>query len=144
MQRYVLDTETVVDVLRGRADVIRRLSQVSPDQIAVTAISVAELQYRIGSTRDPERDGLEVKRFLAQIRVLPFGAKAAEQHAAIRRSARLIAPTDLLIAATALAGAAVLVTSRPEFSRVAGLKVENWRETALPTASRGWRARIGL
>lgn len=130
MKRYVLDTDTVVDVLRGRSDVIRRLSQVSPDHIAVTSMSVAELQYRVGSTRDPERDGLEVRRFLDEVRVLSFGAKAAAHHAAIRRSSRLMGHNDMVIAATALAADATLVTTRPEFGRVPGLKVENWRDVS--------------
>src|SRR5690348_10071297 len=119
--RYVLDTDTVVDVLRGRPDVIRRLSRVSPDQVAVTAITVAELQYRTASTSEPERNGLEVSRLLEQLRVLSFGVKAARHHAEIRRASRLMGHSDQLIAATVLAAEATLVTARPsEFGRVAG------------------------
>ena len=129
MTRYVLDTETVVDVLRGRPDVIRRLSQVSPDHVAVTAMTVAELRHRTESTRDPERNWLEASRLLDELRVLPFGTKAAERHAEIRRGSRLMGHNDLMIAATVLAAEATLVTSRAsEFGRVSGLKVETWRE----------------
>ena len=129
MTRYVLDTDTAVDVLRGRADVIRRLSHVSPDHVAVTSITVAELRYRMSSTGEPERNWLEVSRLLGELRVLPFGLKAAERHAEVRRTSRLMGHNDLMIAATVLAAEATLVTSRAsEFGRVSGLKVETWRE----------------
>lgn len=56
---------------------------------------------------------------------------AVEHYAAIRcdleRSGTVIGPNDLLIAATARALGAVMVTSNEnEFSRVPGLVVENW------------------
>ena len=72
----------------------------------------------------------EVRRFLEQVRILPFGREAAAHHAEIRWATRAqpIGPNDLVIAATTLAGDATLVTSNTgEFNRVPGLAIETWR-----------------
>jgi len=127
---YLLDTDAVVDVLRGRHGVARRLAQVSPDDVAVSAMTVAELLYGSLRSSDPERSGREVRRFLDAVRTIPFGRAAAAAHSRIRHTLRKqnIGPNDLVIAATALSAKATVVTANVrEFSRVDGLAVESWR-----------------
>lgn len=126
----VLDTDVVIDVLRGRAGVLRRLATVSPDDVGVTTMSVAELRYGALASSDAERNVAEVERFLAQVRVLPFGRRSAAIHARLRWQLRgaPIGPNDLVIAATTLAHGATLVSGNErEFSRIAELAVESWR-----------------
>lgn len=126
----VLDTDVVIDVLRGRAGVLRRLATVSPDDVGVTTMSVAELRYGALGSSDAERNVAEVERFLAQVRVLPFGRRSAAIHARLRWQLRgaPIGPYDLVIAATTLAHGATLVSGNErEFSRIAELAVESWR-----------------
>jgi len=60
-----------------------------------------------------------------------FDEKSAEQAARIRRhlekAGKKVGPLDILIAGTARANGAVLVTNNvKEFSRVPGLEVEDW------------------
>jgi tRNA(fMet)-specific endonuclease VapC len=127
---YLLDTDAVVDVLRGRHGVARRLAQVSPDDVAVSAMTVAELLYGSLRSSDPERSGREVRRFLDAVRTIPFGRAAAAAHSRIRHTLRKqnIGPNDLVIAATALSAKATVVTANVrEFLRVDGLAVESWR-----------------
>lgn len=126
----VLDTDVVIDVLRGRAGVLRRLATVSPDDVGVTTMSVAELRYGALGSSDAERNVAEVERFLAQVRVLPFGRRSAAIHARLRWQLRgaPIGPNDLVIAATTLAHGATLVSGNErEFSRITELAVESWR-----------------
>lgn len=128
--RYVLDTDAVVDVLRGRQEVIARLAAVSPDDVAVTTMTLAELLYGVAVSSNSERNAQEVERFVSRVRVLPFSREAAMRHAIVRHAVRAqpIGPNDLIVAATALAAGATLVTSNSgEFSRVPGLAIENWR-----------------
>jgi tRNA(fMet)-specific endonuclease VapC len=130
---YVLDTDTLVDLLRGKEDVIARLVRLSPDDVHVSAMSVAELHVGALGSRAPERDRAEVDRVLAPFPVLRFGRDAALEHARIRRALRHqpIGPADTVIAATAITAGAVLVTSNVrEFRRVPGLVCESWREMA--------------
>jgi tRNA(fMet)-specific endonuclease VapC len=127
---YLLDTDTVVDILRGRHGVARRLGQMSPDDVGVSSMTVAELLYGCLCSANPERSEREVRRFLDIVRILPFGRAAAAAHSRIRHSLRKqnIGPNDLVIAATAVSSKATIVTANVrEFSRVEGLAVESWR-----------------
>ena len=128
--RYLLDTHAVVDVLRRRHGVAERLAAVSPDDVRASAMTVAELAFGALNSSDPAKNQARTEALLAQITVSAFGARAAAEHARIRLALRAapIGPNDLVIAATALATGATLVTANTrEFSRVPGLTVENWR-----------------
>jgi len=128
--RYLLDTDAVVDVLRARHGVAARLEREAPEDVAVSSMTVAELLYGVCCSSDPARSDRQVRRFMDVVRQIPFGRAAAEVHARLRFAARhaTIGPNDLVIAATAVATNATLVTANVrEFSRVSGLTVENWR-----------------
>ena len=128
--RYVLDTDAVVDVLRARHRVAARLSEISPEEVAISSMTLAELLYGALCASNPTASELAVRRFIEVIRILAFGRAAASIHGRIRHATRqkTIGPNDLVIAATALAAGAVLVTAnRREFDRVPGLVVEDWR-----------------
>jgi tRNA(fMet)-specific endonuclease VapC len=63
--------------------------------------------------------------------ILPLETPVDHQYATLRnyltRQGTLIAPNDLIIAAHALANDLTVVTANVrEFSRVPGLKVQNW------------------
>ena len=71
--------------------------------------------------------------FLAPMEVLPFDAAAiwhyADLRAGLERRGQPIGALDTMIAAHALASNTILVTNNTrEFSRVAGLRLENWAE----------------
>jgi len=128
--RYVLDTDAVIDVLRGRHRVAARLAELSPDDVAIASMTLAELTYGALCSHDPRASRLAVRRFVEVVTVLPFGRRAAAAHARARHATRQrnIGPNDLVIAATALASEAAVVTGNVrEFSRVPGLAVESWR-----------------
>lgn len=131
--RYLLDTNTVIDYLRGRGAVATRLLAVRPELIAVSALVAHELL--VGCERVPgaTQQRASVEGFLACVKVVPFGSDEA-RHAA-RVAARLaaagtpIGPIDTLVAGTALAHGAILVTRNlREFARVEGLVIECWLE----------------
>lgn len=72
------------------------------------------------------------REFLHDIAALPLTLGGAEAYGRTRQDlearGQRISANDLLIAATALAHDATLVTRNTgEFSRVAGLKIEDWR-----------------
>lgn len=128
--RYLLDTDAVVDVLRGRHRVAERLAAESPDDVAMSAMTLAELLYGSRCSQHPDKSELAVRRFAEIVRVIPFGRGAAAVHGRIRFETRTktIGPNDLVIAATALhAGATIVTGNVREFGRVPGLNVENWR-----------------
>ena len=72
--------------------------------------------------------------FLSGITILPFGPEAAQAYGEIRHTlqsqGQLIGANDLLIAAHAKTAGLILVTHNTrEFSRIEGLKIEDWAIT---------------
>jgi tRNA(fMet)-specific endonuclease VapC len=108
-----------------------RLREIDIETIAVSAITVAELQFGVAKSVRPEQNALALAALLAPLRVEAFGDDAAEVYGTVRaqldRAGAPLGSMDLLIAAHALALDRTVVTSNArEFRRVAGLKVENW------------------
>lgn len=128
--RYLLDTDVCIEVLRGRDPTVSRVRRESPDDLAVSAMTVAELRFGALVSTAPERTMAAVEAFLAApIEVVPFDGEAAGEHARVRRALRHapIGERDLVIAASACARALVVVTgNRRHFERVPGLAVEDW------------------
>lgn len=129
---YLLDTNVVVDLGSRRGTAIRpRLEAAGLAALAISTISLAELEFGEAKSEQPSRTLILFREFLHEIPVLPFTEDAAHIYGQIRasleRSGQVIGGNDLLIAATALAHNLVLVTRDVgEFRRVNGLKVEDW------------------
>ena len=126
---FVLDTHTLIWFFRGEGEVARRLLSTAPANIAVPTIVVYELET--GIAKDAVKRRGQLDQLLQVVAVLPFGIEEAK--AAARLRARLeqdgtpISPMDTLIAGTALAHRAALVTRNVrEFGRVPGLQVQDW------------------
>ena len=128
--RYLLDTDVCIDVIRGRQPALSRVRAESPDDLAVSAMTVAELWYGALNSSDPDRTGQAVEAFLsAPFEVVPFDEPAARAHAELRLALRAapIGERDLVIAASARAGGMTLITRNSRhFARVPGLALEDW------------------
>lgn len=129
---YLLDTNTCIRYLTGRSVKVRAHLQATPRQeIVVCSIVKAELFYGAMKSATPQQTLAKQLRFLNNFISLPFDDAAAEVYGRERaRLAKLgtpIGPNDLFIAAIAIANKLILVTHNTrEFSRVAGLPIEDW------------------
>lgn len=129
---YVLDTNTVIYFFKGMGEVSKNLFAVPPQEIALPAIALYELETGIAKTgSEKRRHQLDI--LLRSIRVLPFAHAEAEIAAKIRayleQQGTPIGPMDTLIAGTALTHQGILVTRNiEEFKRVPGLQAVNWYE----------------
>ena len=128
---FALDTNTLIYYFKGTGRVQDHLLTTSPTEIAVPAVVVYELEVGIvQSTRPTARRAL-LDEFLAVVTILPLdeaAAKiAAEIAGALSAKGRPIGPMDTLIAGTALAHNATLITHNlREFRRVPGLSLADW------------------
>ena len=131
MSGYLLDTNILSDLIRHPGGLVaRRVVQVGQKEIFTSIIVAAELRYgcaKKGSAKLLER----VQGLLETIPVLSLDMPTDAQYGLIRAeleaAGQPIGMNDLLIASHALALGLTLVTDKTsEFSRVRGLKVENW------------------
>lgn len=131
----LLDTNIVSYWMRGDEKVITRMKTCRPCDMAISAITIAEILYGIekSPTRKKERrEKLDAIR--SELELVPFDILAAEEYGIIRsdleKKGTPISERDLQIAAIACAHNLVVVThNTKEFNRVPGLKVEDWATT---------------
>jgi tRNA(fMet)-specific endonuclease VapC len=128
----LLDTNTCIHLLNQTHPQIRRqFESRSPSDIALCSVVKAELLFGAQRSARVDTNLQRLKLFFAPLACFPFDDRCAEHYAMIRADlaaqGQPIGPNDLMIAATARANDAVLVTNNTaEFSRVAGLRLEDW------------------
>ena len=131
--KYLLDTCTVSDFVKGQPNVLARIKAISPTLIAVSALTRMEVEYGLALNADRARKLAPVlQAFFSTISTLPFevadALSAAAIRAALKTKGQPIGAYDVLIAGTALARGLVVATSNVgEFQRIGGLQVEDWR-----------------
>lgn len=128
---HALDTNTLIYFFKGLGRVGERLLSTPPSEIAIPSVVLYELEYGLARSNAPAKRREQLERLLSVVRILPFDAEAARFSGAVRasleRAGTPIGPHDTLIAGTALAFDAVLVTrNTAEFGRVERLRVVDW------------------
>jgi tRNA(fMet)-specific endonuclease VapC len=148
---YLLDTDTFIFMVRGlkihsadnerqrqRQAMARRIfdtgrgKTVAGHEVALSAITVAEMEFGAQNSGNYEEEIELVRRAMSPFALLDFDAfscsiRYGEIRHTLASQGTPIGNMDLLIAAHARALNATLVTDNiAEFSRVHGLTCENW------------------
>ena len=128
--RYMLDTDIASYLIRGdHPGVTEKFTELYASCV-MSSITAAELQYG-AKKRNNRMLTQKVQALCTLMTLIPWNADAASAYAKMRveleRSGDPIGNMDMLIAASAIAEDATLVTNNVEhFSKVASLKIENW------------------
>jgi len=129
---YLLDTNICIYIIKQKPpQVLERLQKLTVNQIGISVITLAELEYGVAKSSFPERNKMALIQFLAPFEVLQFSQTAAAIYGRIRfdleKKGQIIGSYDLLIGAQALSEKLTLVTnSEREFQRIPGISIENW------------------
>lgn len=130
MPRYLLDTNMCIYLMKNQPEeVARRFAQCSVGDVAISAITYAELEYGVAVSDNPVREHANLLSLIEDIPVMPFDSAAGVAYGPIRSSTRDSKKDhlDKLIAAHAFSLNAVLVTNNiRDFTRYPGLTLENW------------------
>jgi predicted nucleic acid-binding protein len=130
--RYLLDTNILSEARRGSEPVQRWLEDQDQDDLAISAITVAELE--IGVRRKERTDphqGAVLRRWLDEVALPAFGFRVlAVDAAAAIEYARMQVPSpmpgrDALIAATAIVHGLTLVTRNVKDMERTGARLLN-------------------
>ena len=130
--RYLLDTNACIAVMRNQANVVQRMSAVSPGECVISTVTSYELYTGVEKCADPPRERSKVSLLLGTLSILPFDDSAANAAARVRAAlesqGQMIGPYDVMLAGQAISIGLVLVTHNvSEFSRVPGLTIEDWQ-----------------
>jgi len=148
---YLVDTDTLIYMMRGlKIEVAKtdrqrhwqerghsifnsaRAREQAGDEVGLSAITVAELEAGARNSTDYATEMAITNRILSPFRLFDFDATDCAFHYGdirftLEKKGAGIGSLDTFIAAHARALGATLVTNNlKEFSRVPGLKCENW------------------
>ena len=130
--RYMLDTNICIYAIKHKPEkVILKLQEIDPDDVCISSVTYAELAYGVEKSAAVEKNRLALSLLLSNIEILSFDANAADSYGKIRAELEPkgtpIGPLDTMIAGHALSLDCTVVTNNTrEFSRVSGLKIEDW------------------
>ena len=127
----MLDTNIVIYTMKNKPASVRAAFKKYDGRMCISSITYMELVYGAERSSNPERNFAILVGFVARMEILPLGDSATGHAGQIRAElAKLgmpIGPYDQLIAGHARSLGLVLVTNNEkEFSRVSGLRLENW------------------
>lgn len=132
--RYLLDTCTISDFVKGEVNTLDNFKKVPTQALAISTITLMEIKY--GLLINPQKAkkiNHIIEEILAKVTILDFTPKDAEIASLIRSDLKSkgtpIGYYDVLIAAIAVNHQLILVTSNVrEFNRISNLSVKNWRD----------------
>jgi tRNA(fMet)-specific endonuclease VapC len=125
MVTFLLDSDILIDFLKGKAHAIKRLETLTQRSIAVSAITVAEVLE--GTVDNPVRLQ-EALKALSKFQIISadfeIAQRFAQERKLLRKAGKLIDNMDLLIASTALVYNLTLITNNTkDFQRIKALKL---------------------
>jgi tRNA(fMet)-specific endonuclease VapC len=128
--RFMLDTNTISDMMKNPKGKAARRARGVQDQLCTSIVVAAELRYGCAKKGSPTLLQ-RVEEILDEIGVLGLDVPADTDYGGIRSeleaAGRPIGANDLFIAAHAVSLGLTLVTANVrELSRIRGLRVENW------------------
>lgn len=130
--KYMLDTNICIYIIKRKpVKVIKYIKKIPISNIGISSITLSELEYGVEKSQRKVQNKIALVQFITPLEIAPYDDLAAKHYGEIRcsleKQGRIIGSLDLLIAAHALSINAKLVTNNEkEFSRIPGLKIENW------------------
>ncbi|MFN4212579.1 MAG: type II toxin-antitoxin system VapC family toxin [Microgenomates group bacterium] len=126
----LIDTSVIVEILKGNQKIIDFLKS-KKEEIYITSVTLAEVTIgfyfksrKYFKTHKSYFEELLEKKL---IKIIPFDERIAltfaKMQASLKRSGKVLADFDAVIAATSLFFEATLITLDEDFKRVKGLKL---------------------
>lgn len=129
--KYLLDTNMCIYAQKKHSNVLEKMHKYFCDGLAISSITLAELEYGVHASSNPEKNTIALLKFLSIVDILPFKSGAASEYgkicADLRKKGTPIGTMDMLIAAHAKSEQLIVVTHNTcEIKRVEGLQIDDW------------------
>ena len=129
---YLIDTDTFIYIKNHRPPhVMKHFSSLEIGTVAISVVSYGELFRGCERSHFKKKNHEQLRQLIQFIPVQPLPVNTGMEYGKLRtlleKQGNIIGANDLWIAAHALALNLTLVTNNTkEFSRVDGLRIENW------------------
>jgi tRNA(fMet)-specific endonuclease VapC len=130
--RYLLDTNIISHIMQGRdSALLAKLQTVSVGDVAISSVTLGELNYGIHRKGNPSRLVAALEQILLRMDVLPWTREVAQCYgklcADLESKGISLSDLDMMIAAHAVAEKLTLVSRDKAFLKLQGeLEVEIW------------------
>jgi predicted nucleic acid-binding protein len=129
MKKYLIDSDILIYFLKGKQEVVQRLSQIPIDDLYISRINYTELLYGAYNSSKIDQNLKVIEPFLDNFKVLEFTKKSslifAKEKARLKKSGNIIADMDLMIASIAIENNCTLISNKiKHFNRVHNLELE--------------------
>jgi tRNA(fMet)-specific endonuclease VapC len=131
MARFLLDTNIVSFRIRASDPTLtHHFRRAQKSYLAISTITEAELRFGLALLPSKAKLHTAVEEFFRNIEIESWDSQCAKQYAELaasqQKQGKPLSPADTMIAAHALAHNFTLVTNDKAFSRISGLRVEDW------------------
>lgn len=127
--KYLIDTDWIIDHFNKVEEITKRLEELSPEGLALSVVSLAELYEGIYYSRDPAQSDRILREFLmSDVAVLGINEDICKifgrERGKLRQQGKSIGDFDLLIASTCLRyDLTLLSNNRKHFELVENLRI---------------------
>ena len=129
MKKYLIDSDILIYFLKGKQEVVERLSQIPIDDLYISRINYTELIYGAYTSAKINQNLKVIEPFLENFTVLEFTKASslifAKEKARLKKSGNIIADMDLMIASIAIENDCTLISNNMKhFERIQNLELE--------------------
>lgn len=130
--KALLDTNICIYLIKNKdKSLLHKFFKFKPGELAISCISLAELEYGISKSSRVEENRSALEKFIRPLETVSFGEAATFAYGSLRvkleRKGQPVGGNDMLIAAQAISLKVPLVTNNEkEFRKIENLIVENW------------------
>ena len=129
MKKYLIDSDILIYFLKGKKEVVERLTQIPSDDLYISRINYTELIYGAYNSSKINHNLKVIEPFLEKFKVLEFTKVSslifAKEKARLKKNGNIIADMDLMIASIAIENSCTLISNNlKHFERIRTLKLE--------------------
>lgn len=129
MKKYLIDSDILIYFLKGKQEVVERLSTIPIDDLYISRINYTELIYGAYNSTKIDQNLKVIEPFLENFTVLEFTKTSslifAKEKARLKKSGNIIADMDLMIASIAIENDCTLISNNiKHFERIQNLELE--------------------
>ena len=134
--KVMLDTNICIAIIKRKPQqVLKRFTAYKVGEIGISSVTLAELEFGVAKSQHQEKNQAALDQFVLPLEIAGFDHEAAKVYGQVRatleKKGTPIGALDTMIGAHAMALGAMLATNDTrEFSRIKGLTVVDWLDSA--------------